>query len=354
MTLQMACVVLALAAGLVSQARAISQFSDSWTYPINGHEPDGTGPFPLFIYLQGTLMDQNGPNTEAFTSYMADNGVVGAAVHYFNGYNITDEECGGCYPLLCDEWLTKAQELFSTTDDSSAVSVLCAREDVDCSLGIVIAGYSQGAQLASLSVNFVTDYDIHGVYEMAGGDFPFLFYDFTDCLSFDALSWSESQIRAITGSHDEIFGITVDGVREQLISITGRSCDNTTLNCIQENGSGWYIVEDSEAGNASHCYAFDGPSACTAGVLTSEYYGGCGTDCEWSLEANMDWLLSKLDLDDGTQDNGSGARHQDTIVVGAMIFVVVAMWQANMGFIPGVVTAIVVVTPFIGCIQRLV
>jgi len=313
--------LLTLTVGLCYRAAALTQFSDSWAYPINGHEPDGTGPFPLFVWLQGTGQDQTGPNTEAFTSYAADNDVVGAAVHYFNGYGST-EVC--CYPETCDAWLTKAEELFSTSDDSSAVSVLCAREEVDCSLGIVIAGFSQGAQLASLSANYVTDYDMRGVYEMAGGDVTLAYYDtdFSDCLSFDALSWSESQIRAVTGSHDEVFGITVDGVRDQLISITGRSCDktdNTTLNCIQEDGSGWYIVQDSEAGIASHCYAFDG--ACFAGVFTSEYEGGCGTNCEWSFEANMDWLLSKLD-DDGNDSGVEGA----VFAVGAVIAVVASLW----------------------------
>jgi len=313
-----------LTVGLVSQARAISKFSDSWAYPINGHEPDGTGPFPLFIWLQGTFQNQSGPNTEVFTSYTANNGVVGAAVHYFNGYpfigNASLFTCD-CYPFVCDAWLSKAEELFSTADASSAVSVLCAREKVDCSLGIVVGGFSQGAQLASLSATFVTDYEIHGAYEMAGGDFPFLYFDATDCLSFDALSLGESQIRAITGSNDSRFGFTEDGVRDQLISITGRICDNSTLDCLQEDGSGWYIVQDSdsEAGNASHCYAFDG---CIEGVLTSEYYGGCRMDCEWSFEANMDWLLSKLNLDDENQSGVGGVA----LAVSAVISVVAALW----------------------------
>eukprot|EP01084_Bolivina_argentea_P187860 323510_1 len=260
---------------------------------INGYEPtDPSELYPLFIWLASTFALEWNADAQIYTNYTAPHNVVAASVSYRNNL----------YPQNCDQMISKAATIFNTSDPTAAISVLCAKDNVNCDKGVIVAGYSQGAQLTALSANFGADSMIKGIYQMAAGDDNLRWnVDFTDCLSYDKLEIDNTRIRAFIGENDTFFGTDVDAIIQQQIAITGYDrdqCVNTdSLNCLQQDKSGWYIVNGEEAEKeANHCYAFEGligPLNC-AGDFTSVYYRGCQLECVWSLESNIEWLINKL------------------------------------------------------------
>ena len=269
----------------INSSAFTTEFQTSYgVYSIRGYEPSESGTYPLYIWLAGTSMSSWGTDAQIYTNYVASNNIVGASVYYQNNV----------YPSTCNQFRSKASSIFTTSSATSAISVLCSRPKVDCTKGIIVSGFSQGAQLASLSANYVTTpYSITGVYEMGGGDRVSGGFNFESCLAFNTLSLTTDKIRSCVGEFDEVFGVNRNGVRTQQIAITGQNnCGAFATDCIQSDGSGWYIVVNAEAGRtASHCYAYSG----TCGpAFTSTYYNGCQLSCEWSLEANLQWLMGKV------------------------------------------------------------
>eukprot|EP01084_Bolivina_argentea_P078508 142477_1 len=271
----------------------IREFETSYlSYAIHGYEPSSEGSYPLFIYLQSTDFPQWNWDTQIYTQYIASNNIVAAAVSYGNIL----------YPRSCDGFISKAISIFNRSNSTSAISILCSKINVDCKLGVILAGFSQGAQLSSMAANYAQNDIIKGVYEMGGGYKRIdMNNNFEECLSFKTLSISSSSIRSCIGEQDPYFGGNAFGIREQQIIITG--VDNCsplplTMDCIQSDGSGWYIISDQEAQkNATHCYAYNTlltDSCSITNSFTSQYYGGCKLDCLWSMESNFEWLMNTL------------------------------------------------------------
>eukprot|EP01084_Bolivina_argentea_P005933 11213_1 len=255
-------------------------------HPIRGFEPSSAGTYPLFIWIGSTVNPYWMQDDQRYVNYTAQHNIVSVSVSYPN--------VG--YPLSCNGMVSKADAIFNLSDPRSALSVLCAKQNVDCiNLGVIVAGYSQGANLVSLAANFGEDM-IKGVYEMSGGDNNiFLNADLRNCLSYDTLYIDSSNIRSCIGEWDRFWGSEIAEVRKQQISITGYECGDTISDCIQNDGSGWYIVVDSEAQkNAGHCYAYSGILESCGYDFTPMYYQGCQMQCKWSFESNLQWLINKL------------------------------------------------------------
>jgi hypothetical protein len=126
-------------------------------------EPDGPGPFPVFIYTVGTLEPHDSAEAKAILNQAAAQGFVAASIDYQ-----TDSLPGFC-PGQGNGWY-KAQCAYSTSyNPNSAVSVLCARGKAGgCSEGIVVAGFSEGGALAAAARNF--DPRVRGAWTMGFGD----------------------------------------------------------------------------------------------------------------------------------------------------------------------------------------
>eukprot|EP01084_Bolivina_argentea_P144237 253128_1 len=250
-------------------------------FSIKGYAPSGKSTYPLFIWLAGTTMNSWGNDAQIFTTYVAERGFVGASVYYSNGQ----------YPTSCKGFQQKAELIYDTKNSLSAITKLCNLTTVDCNKGVVVAGFSQGAQLASLAANYLGSM-VKAVYEMSGGNAVTGTNDqFQSCMNLNTLSFKQTQIRSISGQNDEYFGKNEDGVRAEQEAITGYKCSGQ--NCIQNGGSGWYIVLNAQTGKgtATHCYAYKG--VCGP-QFDSQYYKGCGLNCPFSLESNIGWLLSKV------------------------------------------------------------
>ena len=153
-----------------------------------------------------------------------------------------------------------------------------------------------------MAANYIYEpYKVSGIYEMAGCDRLTLepWSNFQECMNYNTLNIDRSRIRSCIGEFDEPFGGTRNGVRTQQIAITGYGyidCGGlTSIDCIQEDGSGWFIVTDDVAGQyANHCYAYMDQCVYQDQRFSTEYYQGCQLECKWSLESNLNWLISKV------------------------------------------------------------
>ena len=215
--------------------------------------------YPLFVYITGTTMSYKSESAISYTQYMANNGFIAVSAEYNNKI----------YPLSCNGnkgFLSKAKKLWDKNIDNSLLNILCnninLEFNINCTKGIVISGFSQGAQLALLAPRYNGD-QINGIYIMGGGDALFVgnipLIDLSECLSFNTLNTESFKIRSMVGENDGYFGLNINGVRIQQNSISGTICKgNYITDCLQNDGSGWYIIQEFEtaSGKAPHCYAY--------------------------------------------------------------------------------------------------
>ena len=126
--------------------------------------------------------------------------------------------------------------------------------------------------------------------------FPF------DCLRYNSLTLDRTRIRSTVGENDAYFGGNANGVYGQQQVTTGYCVNNNNIqfNCLQNDGSGFYIIQNWEpaTGNAVHCYAYENDD-CHANDKSPEFDayfmpGNSESQNTWSLPANLDWLVSKI------------------------------------------------------------
>jgi hypothetical protein len=256
--------------------------SSSTKRTITGSEPSDAGTYPVFIYLTGTSMPFNGPDAQPFVQEMAARGFVSATVQYDSG----------SYPT-CSLMTKKASCIFNGGSTSSAISVLCARAKADCSKGVVVSGFSQGANLAALAKNY--DARVRAGYFIGHGDKASGIIDVSSCADNAKTMLLPSQMRSINGENDEFFGGNANGVRTQLQKVVGVSCSGS-WNCLQADGSGWQMVRATELSDrtANHCYYFqNGNRACTSNNgFDPTWRDGSSS---WSLGPSLNWLVSRTD-----------------------------------------------------------
>jgi hypothetical protein len=247
---------------------------------IVGAEPSDAATYPVFIYLTGTNMPFNGADAQPFVQDMAARGFVAATVQYDSG----------SYPT-CTLMTKKASCLFNGSSVNSAVSKLCARPKADCSKGVVVSGFSQGANLAALAKNY--DARVRGAYLIGHGDRASGLIDVSSCADDARTALLPSQMRSINGENDEFFGGNASGVRTQLQRVVGVSCPGA-FSCLQADGSGWQMVRTSEVADrtANHCYFYqNGNRACTShNGFDTGWRSGTSS---WSLGASLNWLAGK-------------------------------------------------------------
>ncbi|HEX6245777.1 MAG TPA: hypothetical protein VFZ61_32860 [Polyangiales bacterium] len=250
-------------------------------HPALGVEPEAAGRHPLFVYLTGTRMHHDGPEARKLIEEMARRGFVSVSLDYENR----------AY-AYCNSMRAKAQCLFGKSGSASALSKLCQRPNVDCERGIVVAGFSQGANLSALARNY--EPRVAGALLLGHGHRAARFMDSTACQAAAATALDLSQTRSITGEADGFFGDTREGVRRQLEVVSGRTCSGA-LDCLQPDGSGWYIVQNSQLkdGGADHCFFFDAADGYCAKFKGLDANWVAGSE-PWSLAPSLDWLAAKV------------------------------------------------------------
>jgi hypothetical protein len=112
---------------------------------------------PLVVYLHGTEIDPSWGGMDALSDEVVNRGFAFAILEwpYWDGSDAYQED--GTTPIdgygldhYCNATVDKAPKLFGHAEDTS-LSVLCALEDIDCSKGVGVAGYSQGAAIGSMA-----------------------------------------------------------------------------------------------------------------------------------------------------------------------------------------------------------
>jgi len=228
-------------------------------------EPNGAGPYPVFLYSGGSWENYpDSPVAQAIVQYAAEQGFVAAFVDYRN--NTIPRFCTDPQGFwVPDNGWYKAQCAYSTfVNANSAIAKVCARPKAGCSShGIVTGGFSQGGYLAASARNF--DTRVRGAWTMGIVDRT---WDGVDQPCLDTAGGrvlSNNRLRVIRGVNDWTgFLLTTPAQKAQFLNrTTGRSCSYTT-DCFKgPNLSGWYLVPESELNStvnpAAHCFQANQP-----------------------------------------------------------------------------------------------
>lgn len=278
---------------------------DGHTLPIQGYSPPGSAgeTFPVYLWIQGTEQNFNTSTDQDLTYRMSTKGYVSAQCKYGNVW----------YPLTCEGFLAKAKAMFDLEHPESCLSVLCSQPQADCAQGVAVHGFSQGAQLASLS-SYVAKPLVTAAYLQGNGNQADNYVDISSCVNYYETDGStrnpfhalpNSKVRSVAGEHDEHFGCCYDPpdpkccdrrtVHTQQHNTTGLDCEEGQYDCLQPDGSGWYIVSDAQAHKgigADHCYMYVEGTCIIAGEKWNPQYlqDINATSCPWCLEPCLDWL----------------------------------------------------------------
>jgi hypothetical protein len=272
--------------GEVTQAVATTGFTATYTgqgngstcnttFNITGQEPATTGKFPVFVYTIGTGETFTNASATAAVAGMASRGYVAATVAYTSG------SFSGCSTIA-----GKARCMFNAASTTSAISTLCARAKADCTKGVVVGGFSQGAVIATLAKNF--DARVQAAWGVGDG-VTYSIFNLSSCMANGNRTLASDHLRVVDGEKDQFIGPTAANVRSQMLTLTGLSC-GTAVSCLQSNGSGWLIVQNAQVsdGSADHCY-MRSTGDCGGSQNSLDQRWQTGTD-PWELNANLDWL----------------------------------------------------------------
>lgn len=245
------------------------------SFGIDGEEPAVSGRFPVFLYMVGTTESFTNASAMAAVHGMAMRGYVAGTIQYDSA------EFGNCGQIG-----GKAQCIFNPNSSTSAVAALCSRAKADCSKGIVVGGFSQGAVIGTLAKNF--DARVDAVWGMGDG-VKYSTFDLRACMANGNRVLPSDRLRAVNGQGDEFTGSTQPTQQANMQALTGFTCPPGSFTCLQGNGSGWIIVQNAqtESDNADHCYMRDGGCLASQNSLDPGWESG-GEN--WELNANLDWL----------------------------------------------------------------
>jgi len=259
---------------------------------ILGEAPQGDGPLPLAVYLLGTFMGWGSSVSVAFHEQMAQRGFYSISIEYENQK----------YQTTCDSLVSKASNV------AGCINTLCKQEDIDCSLGLALYGWSQGGQVSSLVGNYV-DFPVTA---WLGFSCTYINYGKTaeggsrqlaqeQCLGGAHLKVPQHKRRLLIGDHDGQMG--GDGssgsgkaatIIEDSKKILGPLSCKTDYDCIQEDGSGYYVATKAETGlDMVHMWFIlvtVGADQSMSASLQPVFVNPPDPSAEWGEKTSFDWL----------------------------------------------------------------
>lgn len=265
----------------------------SKTQTIYGAKPAAAGIYPTVIYLHGTTADTN-KNKEG------QRFVEKAAGQGFNAYAVTYTSSGS----LNEKGLQRhAYCMFDQNHGTKdAVSSICTTAGATCEYGLLLSGFSQGAAIGAIAKNYNSKVEALWAIGLSAYIYP------SKKVLPDALA-APLGTRALTNDKIAInMGeasnlSTRKPIKEDLPSLkqlTGTDC-GTAYDCIQPNGSGYYIVSNSEIKDkvADHCYwqmvnKWSTGMSCTTAPTDFEPGFQPPATTKWSMITNLNWLKSQL------------------------------------------------------------
>jgi hypothetical protein len=251
------------------------------TLPLTGLEPSDPG-HPVFVYLVGAGEPYDGAEAPAILHAAAAKGFVAASVAYPQ-WQLYAKGIDGMSRCVFNPW-----------SPSSAISKLCSRPTANCWKGVVVAGFSQGGVIAMRAANH--EWRVRAAYLLSVIE-ERMGWEGTARWQL-ATTWPTGT-RALPNGAIRI----VDGVsevppdrRDELNDLTGKQCAVTAFSCLASNGSGWYVVQNSEVANgkADHCYFMgaDGYTSCSPNPPFDRTWLTSAT-APWALGPSLDWLWGR-------------------------------------------------------------
>ncbi|CAE8586989.1 unnamed protein product [Polarella glacialis] len=222
---------------------------------------------------------------------MALRGFVAASI----GYDNANDDLKGDVANFCQVGKTKGNEIVQGS--TSALAALCAMAEADCSKGVAVAGHSQGAFITMFST--ISDARVTAQLILSAGtaDGDMLcVVDAPDrCLYNAQMSnggLNKAKRRYIIGNDDLIIGGSPANNLQSMKGISGYDCGDS-LDCIQVDGSGFFIIKGADYKNAT-CDKVGHSLYGTIDPINSD----AQLVCDWlspekfALAANFDWLAA--------------------------------------------------------------
>ena len=260
---------------------------------------------PTYLHHVGTAESCLHPTVQYYLDGMTQRGVNAFCVEYPRSGLV--EYNGGWF-------YQKSQWIYSPDIDTSAINVICRTPGVSCT-SIVTHGFSQGSHIAMYAKKF--HHNVKASLIFGGGcasGLPFspwftargMVYSWSatppahacmhDLSSLrnhptqlhDMSTWTDrTNMRFIGGIEDEIFGGLSEAVPQAAV-VTGYFDCGLYQNCIQPDGSGYYLINAAEN---------DGHDADTHNFFRSASHGVktvfTQTSAPWGMYPNLDWLARR-------------------------------------------------------------
>lgn len=263
------------------------------TQRIYGARPAAPGNYPVLIYLHGTYAEL-GSNKEGreFVERAAGLGYTAMALTYDSSSSLN--EAGLQRHAYC---------MFDQNHPKDGLSTVCAVAGADCSKGVVLAGFSQGAAISAIAKNY--NDKVKAVWAIGLSAYIYPRYKIptdvlpapygTRVLPNDKLSINMGQA-SVLGKKT-----LLPEDMPSLKKLTGADCA-ASLQCIQPNGSGYYVVANNEVvdGTADHAYWMQvnkyNKGALSFTLSPKEFEPGFQPPSmtKWSMITNLNWLKSQL------------------------------------------------------------
>lgn len=264
------------------------------TQKIYGARPTTPGTYPVLLYLHGTFADW-GKNKEGqeFVKRAASMGYIAMALTYDSNQSLN--ESGLQRQAFC---------MFDQNHAANGISTVCAVSGADCSKGVVLTGFSQGAAIAAIAKNY--NPQVKAVWAIGLSAYVYPKYKVpTDVLPapYGTRALPNDKLVINMGQSSSLGkkNLLVQDM-PSLQQLTGVNCGDS-LTCLQTNGSGYYVVANNEVadGTADHAYwmrvnSWWEKSSLSFSLSPKKFDPGFDlpSTTEWSIARNLDWLKSQL------------------------------------------------------------
>eukprot|EP00928_Gymnodinium_smaydae_P049683 TRINITY_DN3336_c0_g1_i11.p1 TRINITY_DN3336_c0_g1~~TRINITY_DN3336_c0_g1_i11.p1 ORF type:complete len:606 (-),score=100.70 TRINITY_DN3336_c0_g1_i11:262-2055(-) len=292
------------------------------TWRIEGVKPKLGSGFPVYIWINGFKNSFLAVADQKLLLAMAERGFIAAQVAY-DRLGWTGDVCAAVDTL--DKYApSRGQESVSARTKAKsmvkAIDVLCSLDGADCSRGVAAHGFSMGTWVAALLPMF--DTRVTAVLLFGYG----IEREPQNCIADAHLSVyiEKTRRRIVNGANDVCFAN--HDVMAQMRSLSGYE-DCTDHHCLQEDGSGFYLVRPDEytmgethRNIATHLFFRTG-IAPESDLLPSFVQQADG----WGMQSNLDWLartaskvsdsahaadITANDQDDPTNDQKDATNDQ--------------------------------------------
>lgn len=241
--------MLLLLHGTTAQDGSYSEITSGLGLSIRVQYPTAPEGVPLVVFLHGTKINPSWGDTTALAQFAAQEMGVAFALLEWPNWDGSDYNFDGfSVEYYCNATADKAAQLFGHTETTS-LSALCALEAIDCSKGVGVAGYSQGAAIGSMAA--ALDDRVTAFFSIALNTVV-VYADLEEATCHRDATLPPSARRYLHGGADADwnpeqvplpapYNDDLEVGIYSLVATSGYDCGDQ-LDCLQPDGSGYFIV----------------------------------------------------------------------------------------------------------------